>query len=85
MTHTVLTVAHYLQNPVSEFLTLISKFLENAKHRREIRKAINELSSLNDYELRDIGIGRGDIRSVVEGHSDMVHRTESNPNLKGFV
>ena len=85
MTHTVLTVAHYLQNPVSELLTLIGNFVERAKHRRQVRKGIEELSSLNDHELRDIGINRCDIRSVCEGHKDMVHRTESNPNLKGFV
>lgn len=55
------------------------------KRRATIRKSINDLNALTDYELRDIGIYRCDIRSVVEGHSDMSVRTESNPNLKGFV
>lgn len=85
MTHTVLTVAHYLQNPVSEFLTLISNGVGYMKRRAIIRKSINDLNALTDYELRDIGIYRCDIRSVVEGHSDMVGRTETNPNMKGFV
>lgn len=92
MTHTVLTVAHYLRNPVSELLTLISngatlisKGAEYMKRRATIRKSINDLNALTDYELRDIGIYRCDIRSVVEGHSDMSMRTETNPNMKGFV
>jgi uncharacterized protein YjiS (DUF1127 family) len=90
MTHTVLTVAHltvahYLQKPISEFITLICNGAEYMKRRAIIRKSINELNALTDYELRDIGIYRCDIRSVVEGHRDMSMRTETNPNMKGFV
>ena len=92
MTHTALAVAHFLQKPVSEFLTLIYKGVTlisdgsaYMKRRAIIRKSINDLNALTDYELRDIGIYRCDIRSVVEGHSDMPDRTEANPNMKGFV
>lgn len=31
------------------------------------RKAVAELTRMSDYELRDIGIGRGDIASAVDG------------------
>lgn len=35
--------------------------------RRAANAAFRELSELNDRELADLGIGRGDIRAVVNG------------------
>jgi len=49
------------------------------------RQAIKELNQLSDYELRDIGISRGDILSVVRGDKDMSRAADVNDNLKGFV
>jgi len=49
------------------------------------RQAIKELNRLSDYELRDIGISRGDILSVVRGDKDMARAADVNDNLKGFV
>lgn len=47
-----------------------------------VRKAtVNELSSLSDYELSDIGISRCDIRNLAEQHYDDI----VNKNLKGWV
>ena len=94
MTQHILTTAHYLQKPVSEFLTLLSKvgvtlsgFFESIQRANQIRQGIRELNSLTDYELKDIGISRGDIYSVATGHKDMakVADVEVNDNLKGFV
>jgi len=49
------------------------------------RQAVRELNRLTDYELRDIGISRGDILSVVRGDKDMARAADVNQNLKGFV
>lgn len=49
------------------------------------RQAVKELNQLSDYELRDIGISRGDILSVVRGDKDMARAADVNENLKGFV
>ena len=49
------------------------------------RQAVKELNQLSDYELRDIGISRGDILSVVRGDKDMARAADVNQNLKGFV
>ena len=50
-------------------LTLIKKFVNKlieARQREVNRKiALNQLYKMTDRELHDIGIGRGDIRSVV--------------------
>tara|TARA_Y100001978_G_scaffold162944_1_gene149557 strand:- start:436 stop:684 length:249 start_codon:yes stop_codon:yes gene_type:complete len=52
--------------------------------RRQARQTYNELSRLNDRELKDLGIGRSDIRSIANGnfHRD---QAEANQNLKGWV
>jgi uncharacterized protein YjiS (DUF1127 family) len=49
------------------------------------RQAVKELNQLSDYELKDIGISRGDILSVVRGDKDMARAADVNDNLKGFV
>ena len=58
----------------------------NAKieYRNNIRKTINELSKLSDAELRDIGIGRGEIYEIA--HSSFKDDyARINSNLKGWV
>ncbi len=37
---------------------------------RQRRVAVHELSQLNDRELADLGIARGDIRNIVSGRSN---------------
>lgn len=48
----------------------------------QVRRAtINELSALNNHDLNDIGISRGDIRFLADQHyNDII-----NKNLKGWV
>ena len=65
--------------------------------RNEARSArkqtINELSRLNDNDLQDIGINRGDIRRIAQDHyydvleeyQEKIHPTHANINLKGWV
>ena len=67
----------------------IKKINAKMAHRRSVRQAVKDLSSLSDYELNDIGISRGDIRAVANGDITMkrgiqVH-TDANTNLKGWV
>ena len=64
----------------------------NAKlaHRAKVNSTIKELNRLSDYELRDIGIARGDIYSVATGDETLERvRRENvaviNTNLKGWV
>lgn len=75
-------------------LTFISAWLSRVvttyydwKRRKE---TFNQLHSLTDYELADIGISRGDIRSIAnetwEDAQKRDHRTiEENKNLRGWV
>lgn len=45
---------------------IVRRFFEAGRQRREIRASITALSALNDRTLKDIGIDRSEIRSVVE-------------------
>ena len=101
MAQHILTVSNYLTNPIEVALSSIGSFFVGAFNlvkslgvsyirARTIRQTVNELHRLKDHELRDIGIGRGDIYAVASGQSD--HRrydktinAETNPNLVGTV
>ena len=85
MTALTLTLANILQNPLSELVKIISDLLTKIENYRKEQQAIRELSALSDYHLRDMGISRGEIRSVVRGDRDMYRSTETNENLRGFV
>ena len=45
----------------------LKNFLQKLRDRQTYRNTYNELSSLTDYELNDIGINRGDIKRVAMG------------------
>lgn len=98
MTHYALTITHFLYAPINELLNVINKIgstvvgiYESILKARQINRGIQELNSLTDAELRDIGIGRGDIYAVASGNKDMVRaadlniKVEVNENLKGAV
>ena len=64
----------------------------NAKraYNAKVRQTIKELNQLSDYELRDIGIARGDIYSVATGDATLKRVCRENvavinTNLKGWV
>ena len=63
----------------------LNNFFERVNQYFIQRQAVKELNQLSDYELRDIGISRGDILSVVRGDKDMARAADVNDNLKGFV
>ena len=55
------------------------------KTRRETFKTLHKLS---DRELNDIGISRGDIRSIASDTWEENNRRDNvrmNPNMRGFV
>ena len=93
MTRHVLTVSNYLLNPISEFLNSIgsisNRLVSSYKEARTARDTINELSQLNDRELNDIGISRGDIyyiaHNLKEFEKQQGPKADSNDNLKGWV
>jgi uncharacterized protein YjiS (DUF1127 family) len=43
---------------------MLLRILDTIARRRKINQTIKELSAMSDYELADIGINRGMIRSV---------------------
>lgn len=57
------------------------------------KQTINELSRLNDYDLQDIGINRGDIRrlaqdrynEILQDYQQKSRPVHANMNLKGWV
>ena len=57
------------------------------ERNRQINQTMKELAKLNDRELNDIGIARGDIWAVAHGDTDFTRnvKTDSNNNLKGWV
>ena len=77
MTHHILTIQNYLQNPVREILNILADLKTKRKQRSEAKDTIKELRALSDRELKDIGIARGEIYDVA--HS------MANKNLKGWV
>ena len=101
MTTHILAVSSYLTSPIEVVLSFIGSFFVGTFNlvkglgasyirARNIRRTVIELNKLKDHELRDIGIGRGDIYAVASGQSD--HRrydktikAETNPNLEGSV
>ena len=48
-----------------KFIQFVSRFLSISKDQITYRKSIAELRALSDHQLRDIGISRGEIHSVV--------------------
>ena len=58
---------------------MIKAMAEALRRRRNINATINELHSLSDAELRDIGINRENIETVARGLID-IHRTVRDTN-----
>jgi uncharacterized protein YjiS (DUF1127 family) len=53
---------------------MIKAISETMRRRRNMNRTINELHSLSDAELRDIGIARGNIEQIAQSLID-IHRT----------
>lgn len=55
------------------YMSWISTVAEKIRRRANINATIRELHMLNDYQLKDLGIPRGQIESVARGIIDF-HR-----------
>jgi|TARA_R110000765_G_scaffold31789_2_gene74065 uncharacterized protein YjiS (DUF1127 family) len=60
---------------------MITAISEALRRRRNINATINELHSLSDADLNDIGIRRENIETVARGLID-IHRTVRDTNEK---
>lgn len=58
---------------------MITSLAEALRRRRNINATINELHSLSDADLNDIGIRRENIETVARGLID-IHRTVRDTN-----
>lgn len=84
VTQMVLTAASFLN--LSFIVDIYMNVMKRWSDRREVRRTIKELSKLNDRDLRDLGISRGEIYSVAIGTwSRDSYRPEENKNLSGWV
>jgi uncharacterized protein YjiS (DUF1127 family) len=62
MFQVVMTVSDWLD--FSGLASLFKSKADKIDYRLSARKTYKELSKLSDYELRDIGLTRGDIHAV---------------------
>tara|TARA_R110000744_G_scaffold185894_1_gene305290 strand:- start:625 stop:819 length:195 start_codon:yes stop_codon:yes gene_type:complete len=61
---------------------MIKTVAEALRRHRNINNTINELYSLSDAELKDIGVHRANIEKVARGIVD-IHRTVRDTNGGG--
>lgn len=54
-------------NIMSSIKEMWARLQERLEEDRKVRQTIKELSKLTDYQLRDMGISRGDIYSLASG------------------
>ena len=91
-------MAHTLNNESSsasvfayKVVTFFERIEAALKLRRERRETFKTLHALTDRELSDIGISRGDIRSIANDtwednrKRDAAPYVSVNPNLRGSV
>ena len=84
MTQHILVLSNYLLKPIESLLDFLKSWNSYVKRQRVYKQTVKELSALSDYELNDIGIARGDIRSLARQDAEM-KKTQVNSNLAGWV
>ena len=85
MTQAVLVAAQWLN--IQGLVDLIKDWQRNRARKAMERRTYKELQNLSDHELRDLGIGRSDIRSIARGtfYDKRMSNLKTNDNLKGWV
>ena len=88
MAHTInsnSSIASVFAYKVVTFFERIGTAMAKRAERRETFKTLHRLT---DRELNDIGISRGDIRSIASDTWEENNRRDNvrmNPNMRGFV
>jgi len=85
MAHYVIEASSWIQDAIEGFSDLRRSMKLRAERRASYKQTYKELSKLNDYELNDIGICRGDIRNIALGDRTIKRGIEVNENLRGSV
>ena len=85
MAHYVLEASSWIQDAIEGYRDLRRSMKLRAERRTSYKLTYKELSKLNDYELNDIGICRGDIRNIARGDRTIKRGIEVNENLRGSV
>ena len=85
MAHYVLTASSWIQDAIEGYRDLRRSMRLRAEQRASYKQTYKELSKLNDFELNDIGICRGDIRNIARGDRTITRGIEVNENLRGSV
>ena len=85
MTHYVLTASSWVQDAIEGFNDLRRSMRLRAERKAAYNRTYKELNRLNDFELNDIGICRGDIKNIARGDRTIKRGIEVNENLKGSV
>jgi uncharacterized protein YjiS (DUF1127 family) len=85
MAHYVLEASSWIQDAIEGYRDLRRSMKLRAERRASYKQTYKELSKLNDYELNDIGICRGDIRNIARGDRTIMRGIEVNENLRGSV
>ena len=85
MTQAVLVAAQWLN--IQGLVDLITDWKRYRARKAMERRTYKELQNLTDHELRDLGIGRSDIRSISNGtfYDKRMSNLKTNDNLKGWV
>ena len=85
MAHYVLEASNWIQDAIEGFKDLRRSMKERAERKAAYKRTFKELSRLNDFELNDIGICRGDIKNIARGDRTIKRGIEVNENLRGSV
>ena len=85
MAHYVIEASSWIQDAIEGYKDLRRSMKQRAERRASYKQTYKELSKLNDYELNDIGICRGDIRNIARGDRTIKRGIEVNENLRGSV
>lgn len=87
MSQAILAAHGFTSRAISDLFDWFKDLKKSYVFHRQVRSTMKELSKLNDRELNDIGISRGDIYAIAHGDVTMrrcAEMVEENPNLKGW-
>ena len=85
MAQYVIEASNWIQDAIEGFRDLRRSMKLRAERKASYKRTLKELSKLNDFELNDIGICRGDIKNIARGDKTIRRGIEVNENLRGSV